>query len=336
MKAMRIVPGPQGGHLEFQEVPTPAPGPGQVVVRVMASGLNRGEIKMVREAKAGASKTAGVEFAGVIHAIGAEVTNVRVGDRVVGHGGGGQAEYVLAAARAVMLVPRTLGWAEAAAFPNVFITAHDALIMNGEFRAGETVLINAASSGVGLAAIQIAALMGASKIFATSRSAAKVARLKEYGVTHPIDVSHEDQTAAVLAATDGRGVDIVIDMVGAPVFESNIKSLAVKGRLVNIARMGGSVTQFDMTELWMKRLKLIGATFRTRSEEERLACIEACARDMLPLLEAGRIKLPVERVYRLENIADSHAYMELDQHFGKIVLAVDESVPANAPLAAAA
>jgi NADPH2:quinone reductase len=336
MKAMKIVPGPQGGHLEYLEVPMPTPGPGQVVVRVMASGLNRGEIKMVREAKAGAPKTAGVEFAGVIDAVGPDVTNVRVGDHVAGHGGGGQAQYVLAAARAVMPVPRSLGWAEAAAFPNVFITAHDALIMNGELRAGETVLINAASSGVGLAAIQIAALMGASKIFATSRSAAKVARLQDYGVTHAIDVSRDDQAAAILAATDGKGVDIIIDMVGAPVFDANIKSLAVKGRLVNIARMGGSVTQFDMTELWMKRLKLIGATFRTRTEEERLACIEACGRDMLPLLEAGRIKLPVERVYRLEDIVESHAYMELDQHFGKIVLAVDESVPANAPVTAAA
>lgn len=333
MKAMRIVPGPQGGHLEYQEVPLPTPGPGQVVVRVMASGLNRGEIKMVRDAKAGGPRTTGVEFAGVVHSVGPDVTQVQVGDHVAGHGGGGQAEYVLAAARAVMPVPRTLGWAEAAAFPNVFITAHDALVVNGELRAGETVLVNAAASGVGLAVIQLAALMGASKVFATSRSADKAERLMAYGATHPIDVSKEDQAAAVLAATDGRGVDIIIDMVGAPVFEANIQSLAVKGRLVNLARMGGAVAKFDMTELWLKRLKLIGATFRTRTEEERLTCIEACARDTLPLLEAGRIQLPVDRVYRLEDLADAHAYMETDQHVGKIVLAVDPSVAANAPVA---
>lgn len=334
MRAMRIVPGPQGGHLDYQEVPMPTPGPGQVVVRVMASGLNRGEIKMVRDAKAGAPRTTGVEFAGVVHSVGPDVTQVKIGDHVAGHGGGGQAEYVLAAARAVMPVPRTLGWAEAAAFPNVFITAHDALVMNGEFRAGETVLVNAAASGVGLAVIQLAALMGASKVFATSRSADKAERLKAYGATHAIDVSKEDQAAAVLAATDGRGVDIIIDMVGSPVFEANIKSLAVKGRLVNLARMGGAVATFDMTELWLKRLKLIGATFRTRTEEERLACIEACARDTLPLLEAGRLQLPVDRVYRLEDLVDAHAYMETDQHVGKIVLAVDPSVAADAPVAA--
>lgn len=334
MKAMRIVPGPQGGHLDYQEVPLPTPGPGQVVVRVMASGLNRGEIKMVRDAKAGDPRTTGVEFAGVVHSIGPGVTQVQVGDHVAGHGGGGQAEYVLAAARALMPVPRTLGWAEAAAFPNVFITAHDALVVNGELRAGETVLVNAAASGVGLAVIQLASLMGASKVFATSRSADKAQRLKAYGATHPIDVSKEDQAAAVLAATDGRGVDIVIDMVGAPVFEANIQSLAVKGRLVNLARMGGAVAKFDMTELWLKRLKLIGATFRTRTEEERLTCIEACARDTLPLLAAGRIQLPVDRVYRLEDLADAHAYMETDQHVGKIVLAVDPSVAVDAPVAA--
>jgi NADPH2:quinone reductase len=336
MKASRIVPGPQGGRLEIQDVPAPQPGPGQVLVRVMASGLNRGEIKMVREATSGQPRTAGVEFAGVVAAVGAGVGNVRPGDHVAGHGPGGQAEFVVAAARAVVAVPKDLPWPEAAAFLNVFITAHDALVTNGEFRAGDTVLVNAASSGIGLAAVQIASLLGASKVFATSRSAAKVARLKEYGVTHAIDVSREDQAEAVLAATGGRGVDIVIDSLGAAVFAANLKCLAVKGRLVNIGRMAGAVTQFDMTEMWLKRLKLIGVTFRTRSEEERLACIEATARDVLPLLQAGRIKLPVDRVYPLDRSAEAHAYMETDQHFGKIVLAVHPEVRVDAPAAATA
>lgn len=330
MKAARIVPGPKGGRLEIQEVPTPSPGPGQVLVRVIAAGLNRGEIRLVRDAVEGAARGTGVEFAGIVDAVGPAVTGVAVGDRVAGHGFGGQAEYVLAAARAVMRIPSTLAWPEAAAFPNVFITAHDALVTNGEMRSGQSVLVNAASSGIGLAAIQIASLMGASQVIATSRSADKIARLKEFGATHAIDVSREDQVEAVRAATNGRGVDIVIDSVGAPVFEANLKSMAVKGRLVNIGRMGGSVAQFDMTELWLKRLKLIGVTFRTRTEEERLACIEACARDLLPLLEAGRVRLAVDRVYPLERIAESHAYMATDRHFGKIVLAVDpRAVPAS-------
>jgi NADPH:quinone reductase len=337
MKAARIVPGPQGGHLDIQEVPKPVPGAGQVLVRVMAAGLNRGEIKLVREATQGTAKGTGVEFAGVVDAVGAGVSSVAVGDRVAGHGVGGQAEYVLAAARAVMRIPASLPWLEAAAFPNVFITAHDALVTNGEMRPGQSVLVNAASSGIGLAAIQIAALMGASQVIATSRSADKVTRLKDFGATHTIDVSREDQVTAVMTATNGRGVDIVIDSVGAPVFEANLKSMAVQGRLVNIGRMGGSITQFDMTEMWLKRLKLIGVTFRTRTEEERLACIEACARDLLPLLEAGRVRLAVDRVYPLERIAESHDYMALDRHFGKIVIAVDASLAgAREPAAAAA
>lgn len=337
MKAARIVPGPEGGHLEIQEFPHPVAGAGQVVVRVMASGLNRGEVNQVRNARSGGPQPTGIEFAGIVSEVGAGVAALQVGDHVAGHGWGGQAEYVLAEARAVMRLPRSLPWLEAAAFPNVFITAHDALVMNGDLRAGETVLVNAASSGIGLAAIQIAAQMGASQVFATSRSAEKVARLKDYGVTHAIDVSREDQVEAVMAAPGGRGVDIVIDSVGASMFDANLKSLAVKGRLVNIGRMGGSVTQFDLTQLWLKRLKLIGVTFRTRSEEERLACVEACARDLLPLLEAGRIKLPVDRVFPLERIAEAHAYMETDQHFGKIVLAVDKSlVPAESAAAVAA
>jgi NADPH:quinone reductase len=328
MKASRIVPGPQGGRLAIQEVPVPAAGPGQVLVRVMASGLNRGEIKMVRDATTGNPRTTGVEFAGVIVETGAGVDNVSAGDHVVGHAPGGQAEFVVAQARATVRIPVSQPWTEAAAFLNVFITAHDALVVNGELRAGETVLVNAASSGIGLAAIQIASLMGASKVFATSRSAAKIARLKDYGVTHAVDVSQQDQVEAVMAATDGRGVDIVIDSLGADVFPANMKCLAVKGRLVNIGRMAGAVTQLDLAELWLKRLKLVGVTFRTRSEEERLQCIEAAARDLMPLLEAGKLRFPVDRVYPLEQIAEAHAYMETDQHFGKIVIAVDPGVPA--------
>ncbi|MCJ0762369.1 zinc-binding dehydrogenase [Variovorax terrae] len=330
MKAAMIVPGPQGGHLEIQEVPRPAAGAGQVVVQVMASGLNRGETYRVPEAKSGDPLKAGIEFAGIVSQVGPDVRNVREGDRVAGHGWGGQAEFVLAAARAVMPMPSTLSWAEAASVVNVFVTAHDALVTNGEFRAGQSVLVNAATGGIGLAAVQLAAALGASQVFATSRSAAKLARLREYGVTHGIDLSTQNAARAIVDATEGRGVDIVIDSVGGSVFESNVQSLAVRGRLIHLARMGGSaISQLDLAQLWLKRLKLIGVTFRTRSEEERLACIEACARDVLPLLQAGRIKLPIDRVFPLSELAQAHAYMETDQHFGKIVIAVGDSAAAT-------
>jgi NADPH2:quinone reductase len=327
MRAVRIVPGPDGGRLEIQDLPIPQPGPGQVLVRVAASGLNRGEINQVRKAVSGNPLPVGVEFAGRIAAVGTGVSSWREGDAVMGHGNGGQAEYVVAAGGALMAVPPGMSWTDAAAFPNVFITAHDALVTNGEFRAGETVLVNAASSGIGLAAIQIAAALGAAQVFASSRSPEKVRRLAEYGVTHAIDLSSQDPLQAVLEATGGRGVDIIVDSVGGTVFETNLKSLAVKGRLVNIGRLGSSTATIDLDALWLKRLKLIGVTFRTRTEEERLACITACARDLLPSLNAGKLRLPIDRCFRLDEVAAAHDYMRTDRHFGKIVITIDPGLP---------
>ncbi|MEM5297714.1 zinc-binding dehydrogenase [Burkholderia sp. JPY481] len=320
MKAVRVIPAPSGGIVEVQDIPVPVVGAGQVLVRVRAAGLNRGEINQARDLRSGNTITTGVEFAGEVAAVGEGVSGWREGDRVMGHGKGCQAEYVLSDPRALMAVPEGLSWIEAAAFPNVFITAHDAVITNGELRAGESVLINGASGGVAMAAIQIASVWGAKPVMAQSRSAAKLDRLAEFGVDVGIDSSHQSQLDVVMAATDKRGVDLIIDTVGGPVFEANMQSLAVKGRLVNIARLGSATAQIDLSQLWLKRLKLIGVTFRTRTEEERLQCIEACARDLLPHLAAGRIGLPIDRTFAMDAIGEAHAYMLLDQHIGKIVL----------------
>lgn len=322
MRAVRVIPAPEGGRIELWDAPDPVPGGGQVLVRVRASGLNRGEITQARALVTGDPVAVGVEFAGEVAALGQGVTGWQIGDRVMGHGKGAQAQYTLADQRALMPVPDGMPWIEAASFPNVFITAHDALITNGQLASGEAVLVNAASSGIGLAAIQIAALFGAKPIIATSRSAEKAARLRSVGVDVAINTSTQSQIDEAMQATAKRGVDVIIDSVGGTVFEDNLKSLAVKGRLVHIARLGSNTAQIDLTQLWLKRLKLIGVTFRTRSEEERLACIAACARDLIEPLKAGRLKWPIDKVFPLESIHEAHAYMLRDEHFGKIVLSV--------------
>ena len=322
MKAIRIVATAQGGQAQWLEVPTPVPGPAQVLVRVRAAGVNRGEINMLRRMTSGEPAASGVEFAGEVAAVGQSVQAWTPGDRVMGHGPGGHAEYVIADPLALMPVPDAMDWLQAAAFPNVFMTAHDALITNAQMAAGETVLVNAASSGIGLAALQIARLMGAGTVIATSRSTDKLSRLKAFGIDLGIDTTREDPVAAVMSATAGRGVDIVIDSLGGTVFETNLKCLAVKGRLVNIGRLGSSSATLDLDALWLKRLKLIGVTFRTRSEQERLDVVQACARDVLPFLQAGKIQLPIERVFPLAELSAAHALMEQDRHFGKFVMTV--------------
>jgi len=323
MHAVRVIPAATGGRVEVQEVPQPVAGPRQVLVRVRASGLNRGEITQAKDRRSGEPITAGVEFAGEVAAVGAEVTGWQAGDRVMGHGRECQAQYVVSDPRALMRVPPGMSWIEAATFPNVFVTAHDALVTNGELKRGESVLVNGASGGVALAAIQIAALFGAKPVIATSRSAGKLARLTEFGVDVGIDSAQQPLVEAVMAATGDRGVDVIVDTVGGSAFEQNMKSLAIKGRLVQVARLGGQTAQIDLSLLWLRRLKLVGVTFRTRTEEERLACIEACARDLLPHLAAGRIKPAVDRTFPLEQVVEAHAYMLGSTHFGKIVLTVD-------------
>lgn len=322
MRAVRVTPDAAGGRVEVQTVAEPQVSPGKVLIRVRASGLNRGEITQARDLRAGDPITAGVEFAGEVVEVGQGVNRWRKGDRVMGHGRGCQAHYVLADPRALMAVPERLSWVEAATFPNAFITAHDAVVTNGALRAGESVLVNGASGGVALASIQIASLLGAKPVIATSRSAAKLGRLAVFGVDVGIDSTRDSQTEAVMAATSQRGVDLIVDTVGGPVFEANMKSLAVKGRLVQIARLGSPTATIDLAQLWLKRLKLIGVTFRTRTEEERLQCIEACARDLLGPLGAGRIRLPVDRTFPMEDIGEAHAYLQRDQHIGKVVLTV--------------
>ncbi len=320
MKAIFNVPHPDGGYSELRDIPLPSPGPGEVLVKVHASAINRGELTGIRKARKGEASVGGLEFAGEVIESGEGATAYVKGDAVMGQFRACHAEYLAIDQRLLLPVPKGLAWEEAAAFPNCYVTAHDALITNAGLQAGETVMITAASSGIGVASLQIAAAFGASVIIGTSRQQAKLDRLSPYGMTLGIDSSDSGLSKTVLQATDGRGVDIVIDCVGGQMLEENMNSLALLGRFVSVGRLGAKSAPIDLDLLALKRLKLIGVTFRTRTLQDRIECTQRCGQDLLPLLAAGKIKPVVAEVFPVEKIADAQRLMESDAHIGKIVL----------------
>jgi len=328
MKAWFTVPGPQGATRELRDIPVPDPGSGQVVVAVRASGTNRGELIRGADLRSGSATAkparAGTEFAGEIAGLGDGVSGWKQGDRVMGRAAGSYAEYVVTPERALMRIPEGMSWAEAAAIPNVFVTAHDALVTNAAVAPGEAVVVTAGSSGVGTAAIQIARHIGATPVLATTRSPAKAAALRALGAHDVVDAREAGWVDAVLRATAGRGVDVIIDHVGGPMLADNIRVLALKGRLVSVGRNAGRVGDCDLDEVARKRASIIGVTFRTRTPEESLACSERFAAHLLEAFAKGTLKPVLDRTFPFERLADAHAYMLSDAQVGKIVLTIDD------------
>ena len=322
MKAWFTVPGPEGAKFELRDIPAPTPGQGQVLVAVRAAGTNRGELIRGADARAGNPARAGGEFAGEIAAVGDGVAGFKPGDRVMGRAAGSYAELVVASSRALMRVPDGMSWASAAAIPNVFVTAHDALVTNGVAAAGESVMVTAGPSGVGTAAIQIAHYLGANPVLATTRSSAKAAALRALGAHEVIDTSDAGWVDLVLRATGGRGVDVIIDHVGGSMLADNIRVLALKGRLVSVGRNASRVGDCDLDEIARKRARIIGVTFRTRTPEESLACSERFATHLLGAVAKGDLKPVLDRTFPFERLADAHAYMLGNTQTGKIVLTV--------------
>ena len=321
MKAVFIVPGPDGGRAELRETAAPQIGPGKVLVRVRAAGVNRGELIVMAGARCGEPRINGIEFAGTVVAIGAGATGWAEGDRVMGHGFQSMAEYVAVDPRALMSVPPSMSFAEAAAIPNVFVTSHDALVTHGRLAKGDSVLVTGGSSGVGTAVIQVARSMGAATIVASSRGTQKLARLRELGATHAIAPDGRDWAGEVLEATGGRGVDVVIDTLGAPVFADALKVMALGGRLVSVGRTAGTTAEIDLDLLSARRLEVIGVTFRTRTPEQALACVVAARNDLQAAIDHGTVIPVVADVFPVEDIAAAHARLASNAHVGKIVVA---------------
>ena len=329
MKAMVIIASPDGGTLEYCDVPDPTPQPGELLVRIRATGLNRADLAQRRGAYPrpatggdSALNIAGLEAAGEVAGLGEGVTGFAIGDRVMAMCAGGYAEYTTIDQRLAVRVPERLSWEEAATVPVAYMTEHDALITNARLQAGESVLVHAASSGVGVAALQIAKLWGAQPVMGTSGVTEKLAALAAQGLDRGINYRTENFAEAVLAATNGTGVDVVIDHVGGPHFHDNVRCMALRGRLVSVGRLGGRMGELDLDFLALRRLHLIGVTFRTRTLAERIAVTQRCAADLLPALADGRLRPLINRVFPLRDALAAQEYMASNAHIGKVVLTV--------------
>ncbi len=307
------------------ERPTPAPGPDEVLIRVAAAGVNRPDI-MQRRGKypppPGASDIPGLEVAGTIEAIGSGVRDWKRGDRVCALlAGGGYADHAVAPAPQCLPVPDRLDMVAAAAIPETYFTVWTNLFERGHLSAGETVLIHGGSSGIGTTAIQLARAIGA-RVFATAGSAGKCAACERLGAERCINYKDEDFVAVVRDLTRGAGVNVILDMVGADYFARNIESLAVEGRLVEIATLQGTRTELNLQTIMQRRLTVTGSTLRIRSVEQKGAIARALRRHVWPLLEAGTVAPVVHATFPLRDAAAAHRVMESGAHVGKLVLVV--------------
>jgi NADPH:quinone reductase len=311
--------------LEIQNVETPQPSGEYVRVRVRAAGLNRADLLQragAYPAPAGSpSNIPGLEFAGEVDAVGPLVRAWKPGQRVMGlAGGGAQAEYILAHEGLLVEIPDNLDFIQAAGVPEVFITAHDALFTQAGLQMGERLLVHAAGSGVGTAAIQLAHATGATT-FGTSRTPAKLEQARPLGLD--VGLSDKNFAAEVNRLTGGAGVHVVLDFIGATYLEQNLEALTAWGRIVFLATMGGAQANINLGMLMAKRISMRGVTLRTRTLEEKLAVTRRFATSVLPLLASGKVKPIIEQVYPLEKIGEAHTVMGENKNFGKLILRVD-------------
>lgn len=311
--------------LALREIPEPVPGPEDLLVRVRATALNRADLLQRRGLYPPPGPKAefeipGLEFAGEVVAMGSRVSGFREGDRVMGLlAGGSYAERIIVHHRLASPVPAKLSFEQAASVPEAFITAHDALLQCS-LACGETVLVHAAGSGVGTAAIQIAKAMGAALVFGTAGSAGKLAAAGELGLDIGIDYKTESFADRVMEATSKRGVDVLVDFVGASYLQANVQALAAKGRMVVVGLLGGSGGELPLGALMQKRLTIRGTLLRSRSLEEKALATRLFEKSVLPHLASGRIRTVVDKVFPLAQAADAHRRMEANENFGKIVL----------------
>lgn len=308
--------------LELQEVPQPEPKAGEVLIKVGAAGLNRADLMALQGAHGfAADGVGGREWSGEVAALGDGVTDLAVGDRVMCTGNGAYAEYaVTLSARAWKVPGNNMSLAQAATLPVSLQTMHNAIVTAGRMEKDDAVLIQGASSGVGILGMQIAKYMGAGLVIGTSTHDGRRAKLKEYGADMALDSKSPDWADKVLEATDGRGVDLIVDQVSGGVMNDNLRATRILGRIVNVGRLGGFAGELDFDLHAARRIDYIGVTFRTRSEEEVAEIIRLMKDDLWGAVEAGTFAIPVDKEFPLDAAMEAHQYMKDNQHFGKILL----------------
>ncbi|MDT7531702.1 zinc-binding dehydrogenase [Sphingopyxis sp. SE2] len=309
--------------LTVAEVARPTPSDEQILVRVVAAGMNRADLAAAKGMGVASAnsygKPIGMEWAGEVVEIGSTVTDCVVGDWVACSGTGGYAEYAVADQHRIFKLRSGEGAAQAAVLPLALMTAHDALVVAG-LRRGETVFVHGATSAVGLATLQIAKILGAAKVIGGARSGDKRLRLVTFGADGTIDTGAADWSQALFEVTDSKGADVAVDMVSGPCFGELMKGTAIAGRIVNVGRLGGTIGEFDFNLHALRRISFHGVTFRTRSLEQVRDIVRGVTDELWPSVESGSLSLPIDRRFDLADAVAAHAYMAGNQHFGKILL----------------
>ena len=305
--------------------PVPQPGDGEVLVRVAAAGVNRPDV-MQRQgrypAPAGASDLPGLEIAGDIVALGPKVSGLSLGDQVTALlPGGGYAEYAIAAAPLCLPVPAGISMVEAAAIPETFFTVWTNLFDRGRCKAGDTVLIHGGTSGIGTTAIQLAAVWGA-RVYATAGSDDKTQACQRLGAVRGINYRTEDFVEVMRTETEGKGVDVILDMVAGSYVARNLDIAAIEGRVVVISLLGGTRAEINMGMIMTKRLTLTGSTLRSRTVAQKAEVADAVRKNIWPLLAAGRVRPVIHATFALAEASEAHRLMETSNHIGKLVLTI--------------
>jgi NADPH:quinone reductase-like Zn-dependent oxidoreductase len=323
MKSYAMTATADQGTIELREVAEPQPGAGQLLVKVHAASLNRGEFILGHGLqKTGTSKPIGMECAGEVAKVGPGVSAFKAGDRVMGRCPGAFSEYALMDVREAIAMPANLSWEEGASIPLTFLVVHDMLVLQGRLAAGEWLLVTGVSSGVGVASLQAAKALGA-KVIGTSGSQAKLDRLKAEGLDVGLCTRAPDFHDAVMQATGGKGVNLVVNTVGGSIFAECVRSMAFEGRLATVGYVDNTLqSTIDIQALHSKRLTLFGVSNKMRTPEQRAAGVPRFVADLMPAIAAGRIRPVIDHVYPFAELPAGRAHMESNRAVGKIVLKV--------------